>query len=184
MIENQELVASDGICAETNAAGCQGLETSDGPVSEQRSRLMARVRQRDTKPEIAVRRAAHTMGFRFRLQRRDLPGRPDLVFPRLRKALFVHGCFWHSHPGCKWATVPKTRTEYWDAKLAANRERDARVEHEVAELGWDVGIVWECETRDADLLESRLREFLDRTLDYADETNNKADAVTTEGEIR
>lgn len=136
------------------------------PVDERRSRLMARVRQRDTKPEMAVRKAAHALGFRFRLQRRDLPGRPDIVFPRLGKVLFVHGCFWHSHPGCRWATVPKTRTEYWDAKLAANRARDERVERELAARGWDVGVVWECETRSEDILARRLREFLGCELDY------------------
>ncbi len=121
---------------------------------------MARVRQRDTKPEMAVRKAAHALGFRFRLQRKDLPGRPDLVFPGLGKALFVHGCFWHSHLGCKYATVPKTRTEYWIAKLADNRARDERVERELVALGWDVGVVWECETRHQDTLATRLREFL------------------------
>ncbi|WP_352827103.1 DNA mismatch endonuclease Vsr [Mesorhizobium sp. M0494] len=129
-------------------------------VDERRSRLMTRVRQRDTKPEMVVRRAAHSMGSRFRLQRRDLPGRPDLVFPRHRKVIFVHGCFWHSHPGCKCATVPKTRTEYWLAKLAANRARDSRVESELLELGWEVGIVWECETRNEAFLAGFLAKFL------------------------
>ncbi len=143
---------------------------------------MSRVRQRDTKPEMAVRRAAHAMGFRFRLQRRDLPGRPDLVFPRLKRALFVHGCFWHSHAGCKWATVPKSRTEYWDAKLAANRARDRRVEHALADQGWHVGVIWECDTRNQDTLYLRLRTFLQTELGYAREPIGHADTVTTEGE--
>ena len=170
--------------AGADSAGSQGHETNAGVLREKRSRLMARVRQRDTKPEIAVRRAAHAMGFRFRLQRRDLPGTPDLVFPRLKKALFVHGCFWHSHPGCKWATVPKTRTDYWDAKLAANRERDSRVERAVAELGWEVGVVWECDTRNPSLLVLRLREFLGGELAYANEAKEPIDSVTSESEIR
>ncbi len=147
-------------------------------VAERRSRLMARVRQRDTKPEMAVRRAAHALGFRFRLQRGDLPGRPDLVFPKLDKVLFVHGCFWHSHRECKSATVPKTRTEYWDAKLAANRARDLRVAEALRQSGWDVGIVWECETRKRDELLERLRAFLSPQLDYAAKHPEYADSVT------
>lgn len=164
------------------ACGSHVAQGADPPPDERRRRLMARVRQRDTKPEMAVRRAAHAMGFRFRLQRRDLPGRPDLVFPRLRKALFVHGCFWHSHPGCKWATVPKTRTEYWDAKLAANRTRDQWVEHAIAEQGWDVGVIWECETRKQDALSLRLRAFLQGELGYARGSIGHGDSVTTESE--
>ena len=158
------------------------VPSPDSPPDEGRRRLMSRVRQRDTKPEMAVRRAAHAMGFRFRLQRRDLPGRPDLVFPRLKRALFVHGCFWHSHAGCKWATVPKSRTEYWDAKLAANRARDRRVEHALADQGWHVGVIWECDTRNQDTLYLRLRTFLQTELGYAREPIGHADTVTTEGE--
>jgi DNA mismatch endonuclease, patch repair protein len=153
-------------------------------VDELRSRLMARVRQRDTKPEIAVRRAAHALGFRFRLQRRDLPGRPDLVFPRFRKALFVHGCFWHSHSGCKWATVPKTRTEYWDAKLAANRNRDARVQNELVARGWEVGVVWECETRSREVLTECLQIFLHNELGYAERVKRHVDSETMESKTR
>lgn len=154
---------------------------SDHPgVDERRSRLMARVRQHDTKPEMAVRQAAHALGFRFRLHRRDLPGRPDLVFPKLRKALFVHGCFWHSHPGCKAATIPKTRTDYWDAKLADNRARDRRVEGALTAAGWQVGIFWECETRKRDALERRLVEFLDGKLDYVTERADHTESVPDE----
>jgi DNA mismatch endonuclease (patch repair protein) len=143
---------------------------------------MARVRQSGTKPEIAVRQTAHALGFRFRLQRRDLPGRPDIVFPRLRKVLFVHGCFWHSHAGCKWATVPKTRTEYWEAKFADNRARDLRVEQALVEQGWEVGVIWECETRRQDVLSLRLRAFLQGELGYAGEPIDQGDSVAMESE--
>jgi DNA mismatch endonuclease (patch repair protein) len=151
-------------------------------VDERRSRLMARVRQRDTKPEMSVRRAAHALGFRFRLQRRDLPGRPDLVFPRLRKALFVHGCFWHSHPSCKAATIPKTRTEYWNAKLADNRSRDRRVEAALKATGWEVGVVWECETRNRVALDRWLLEFLAGRLDYPGKPADHEDSASDRSE--
>jgi DNA mismatch endonuclease (patch repair protein) len=94
-----------------------------------------------------------------------MPGRPDIVFPSRRKALFVHGCFWHSHIGCKGATVPKTRTDYWNAKLAANRERDRRVEAALRAAGWDVGVIWECETRSTASIADHLRSFLNSKLD-------------------
>ena len=100
------------------------------------------------------------MGFRFRLHRRDLPGKPDLVFPRLGKIIFVHGCFWHRHEGCRLATRSKTRTEFWDAKFERNVERDRRVQAELRNLGWDVLVVWECETRDPVKLQKVLGEFL------------------------
>lgn len=97
---------------------------------------MRAIRGHDTAPELRVRRAAHTAGLRFRLQRRDLPGTPDLVFPRHRVALFVHGCYWHRHPGCRFATVPSSNTEFWTTKFAANVERDARKTRELEEAGW------------------------------------------------
>ena len=112
---------------------------------------MARIRAKDTQPELAVRRLAHGMGFRFRLHRRDLPGSPDLVFPRLRKTVFVHGCFWHLHsdPTCRNAVIPKTRTEWWIAKLERNRRRDEAAEVALRALGWDVLVLWECDIRAA-----------------------------------
>jgi DNA mismatch endonuclease, patch repair protein len=97
------------------------------PVTEARSRNMARIRARDTQPELRVRRALHAAGFRFRLHRRGLPGTPDIVLPRFRTVIFVHGCFWHRHPGCRMASVPKTRSGFWDAKFTANVEREIRV---------------------------------------------------------
>ncbi|MCJ2069321.1 very short patch repair endonuclease [Methylobacterium sp. J-030] len=125
-----------------------------------RSRLMGNVRGKDTTPEMRVRKLAHALGYRFRLHRRDLRGSPDLVFPSRRKAIFVHGCFWHRHPGCRKASTPKTRIEFWQAKFARNVERDARNERELRAAGWDVLTIWECETRDPEILSSTLRTFL------------------------
>ena len=127
---------------------------------EQRRRCMAAIRGKDTKPERVVRSLVHRMGYRFRLHRRDLPGKPDLVFPGRRKVVFVHGCFWHRHPGCRFATVPATRREFWMDKLGGNRRRDLRVQRELRRLGWGVMVVWECQTRDLGRLEGRLRRFL------------------------
>jgi DNA mismatch endonuclease (patch repair protein) len=121
---------------------------------------MALVRSKDTKPELVVRRLTHRLGYRFRLHRRDLPGHPDLVFPSRRKVIFVHGCFWHRHPGCKATRVPKTRVEFWQRKFEDNVRRDAAAQEALAEAGWKVLVVWECEVRDVAELEDRLREFL------------------------
>jgi DNA mismatch endonuclease (patch repair protein) len=105
---------------------------------------MRKVRSIDTGPEVRVRRALHSAGFRFRLHRRDLPGRPDLVFPRYRIAVFVHGCFWHWH-GCKRSRMPATNREYWESKIARNVERDHQTRIQLDALEWDVQIIWECE---------------------------------------
>ena len=107
-----------------------------------RSEIMSRIRSRDTKPEMIVRRIAHGLGFRFRLHRRDLPGSPDLVFPRYRSVIMVHGCFWHRHPGCKNASTPGTRVNYWETKLQGNVVRDRRNETALQDLGWRVLVVW------------------------------------------
>ena len=109
--------------------------------------MMAGIRGRDTAPERAVRRIAHRMGLRFRLHRKDLPGRPDLVFPKHRLAVFVHGCFWHRHRGCRYAYTPKSRVAFWTAKFSANVARDQRQETALRALGWQVLVIWECETR-------------------------------------
>jgi DNA mismatch endonuclease (patch repair protein) len=132
----------------------------DHVEATRRSAIMARVRSRDTGPELIVRRALHALGFRFRLHRRDLPGRPDIVLPRFKMAIFVHGCFWHCHPGCAKAGEPKSRTGYWREKLAGNVERDARVQRELCESGWRVKTVWQCETKDGVQLLARLKELL------------------------
>lgn len=124
---------------------------------------MSRVRSKDTSPEMRVRRAAHALGLRFRLHRRDLPGKPDLVFPRHRAALFVHGCFWHRHPGCAKASMPKSRPDFWQAKFERNIERDRRVETELEALGWRVFVIWECETKS----DERIRDLLTRIANRA-----------------
>jgi len=129
---------------------------------EQRSERMSRVRGRDTKPEMLVRRLAHSMGYRYRLHRRDLPGLPDLVFPSRRKVILVHGCFWHRHldPDCKLARLPKSKLDFWGPKLETNRERDERNIVLLGELGWDVLIIWECQTKNREKLQARIGEFL------------------------
>ncbi len=129
-------------------------------VSAERSAVMRAVRSRDTAPEMLVRRIAHALGYRFRLQRRDLPGRPDLVFPARRKAVFVHGCFWHGHECARGARAPKTNADYWSAKIVRNRARDARALGELAALGWDALVLWECGLKNHDDLAERLVAFL------------------------
>lgn len=121
---------------------------------------MRSIKKSDTRPELAVRRLAHALGYRFRLHRRDLPGSPDLVFPGRRKVIFVHGCFWHQHGGCSLARQPKSRPDYWPKKLARNVERDAQVTKRLGDEGWEVMVVWECETHDRDALRDRLTFFL------------------------
>lgn len=121
---------------------------------------MSRVRGKDTKPERIVRRVAHGLGFRFRLHRKDLPGSPDLVFPRHQAVIFVHGCFWHRHPGCRQASVPRTRARFWNDKFKQNVARDKRNEMALADLGWRVLVVWECEIRDHKLLADRIYSFI------------------------
>lgn len=119
----------------------------DRLTSERRSWLMSQVRSKNTSPEMRVRRLAHASGLRYRLHRRDLPGKPDLVFPRHRVALFVHGCFWHRHPGCAKASMPKSRSDFWREKFERNVERDRQAEQELEALGWRVLVIWECGTK-------------------------------------
>lgn len=130
--------------------------------ARRRSEIMASIKGHDTAPERVVRRIAHRMGLRFRLHRRDLPGRPDLVFPGHRLAVFVHGCFWHRHQGCRYAYTPKSRVPFWTRKFAANVARDERNERELHDLGWRVLAIWECETRDAAAVEGRLDDAIRR----------------------
>ncbi|MDW4499157.1 DNA mismatch endonuclease Vsr [Sulfitobacter sp. D35] len=134
----------------------------DTLTPEQRSERMRRVRNRDTKPELLVRHLVHGMGYRYRLHRRDLPGSPDLVFISRRKVIFVHGCFWHRHadPDCKLARLPKSKLDFWESKLETNRERDERNVARLKELGWDVLIIWECQTINRDKLKALIEEFL------------------------
>lgn len=112
-----------------------------------RSKMMSSIRGRDTLPEMRVRRYLYAVGLRFRLHVRDLPGRPDVVFPGRRVAIFVHGCFWHGHSGCVYATTPTTRAQFWEDKFAANKARDVAAVSKLTALGWQVFTVWECETR-------------------------------------
>ena len=116
-----------------------------------RSRMMSGIGGRNTKPELVVRKALFAAGFRFRLHRKDLPGRPDIVLPGRRIAVFVHGCFWHAHRGCRYAKTPASRREIWEAKLAANVERDRRAIDALLSAGWRVLVVWECATRSAEM---------------------------------
>ena len=129
---------------------------------EQRSRIMRAVKGADTTPELAVRRLAHGMGFRFRLHRKDLPGKPDLTFPRLRKVIFVNGCFWHGHDCARGARIPVQNRDYWTRKVARNVERDRNAQSALQRLGWKSLVVWECEIRDQDRLRRALRRFLGR----------------------
>lgn len=132
---------------------------------ERRSKNMRRIRSKDMKPEMVVRRLVHGMGYRYRLHRKDLPGKPDLVFPGRKKVIFVHGCFWHQHgdPDCKIARRPKSNLDYWNPKLDRNVERDARNQAKLREMGWDPLIVWECQARgreDPGSMEARVANFL------------------------
>lgn len=125
-----------------------------------RSDVMSRIRGRDTGPERAVRSMLHRLGYRFRLHRVDLPGKPDIVLPRFGTAILVHGCFWHRHKGCRYAYTPKSRTNFWLRKFAANISRDREVKKALAKLGWKIAIVWECELESPERLSSRLKAVL------------------------
>jgi DNA mismatch endonuclease, patch repair protein len=126
-----------------------------------RSDNMRQIRSKDTAPELILRRLAHAMGYRFRLHRKDLPGKPDLVFSARKKVVFLHGCFWHQHKGCREGRLPGTRREYWQPKLARNQERDAVSEAALRSLGWGVLTLWECEVeRDTVGVSKRLKGFL------------------------
>lgn len=122
---------------------------------------MGRIGSKNTAPELVVRRLLHSLGYRFRLHRKDLPGTPDIVLPGRRKAIFVHGCFWHAH-GCRIGRPPKSRPEFWEPKLARNRARDEGNSRDLEEAGWDVLTVWQCETKDKAALSELLEKFLGR----------------------
>lgn len=128
---------------------------------KKRSEIMGRVRATDTKPENRVRQIAHSLGYRFRLYRDDLPGKPDLVFPRHGKVIFVHGCFWHGHKGCRKAKRPATNSVFWDQKLSRNMERDRQNIIALKEAGWESLIIWECETRDRERVEQMIHRFFE-----------------------
>lgn len=135
---------------------------TDTLTPTERSERMSRVKGRDTKSEMIVRRLAHGLGYRYRLHDRKLPGRPDLAFPKRQKAIFVHGCFWHRHdlPSCKLARLPKSRLEFWLPKLEANRLRDLANQRTLESMGWGCLVVWECELGDRESLARTLKGFL------------------------
>ena len=126
---------------------------------------MAKIKSCDTKPELIVRSLLHKLGFRFRLNRQDLPGKPDLVLPKYKTVLFVHGCFWHCHEGCRKSHLPASNIEYWKGKLSRNKERDVRNQSILRELGWNVVIVWECEIKNHDKLEDILKQRIQTASD-------------------
>ncbi len=132
----------------------------DRITKEHRSWNMSRIKDKNTRPEIVVRKMLHRMGFRFRLHRKDLPGHPDIVLLRHKTVIFVHGCYWHRHLGCQFVYIPKTRVEFWTKKFAQNVERDCRNHDDLRRLGWNVGVVWECETSNQDLLAHRIKDIM------------------------
>ena len=130
-------------------------------VDPERSRIMRAVKSRDTAPEMTVRRLVYSMGYRYRLHRKDLPGKPDLAFKSRRKVIFIHGCFWHGHDCKRGARVPKNNREYWETKIARNRERDRQHDEDLKREGWRVFVVWECQISEPEAVAERIKSFLD-----------------------
>jgi DNA mismatch endonuclease, patch repair protein len=133
---------------------------SDTLSPEERSERMSRVRNKNSIPEMKLRRLVHGLGYRYRLHVGKLPGKPDLVFPGRRSAIFMHGCFWHRHPGCKLARLPKSKLDFWVEKLEANRQRDIAHQKQLRELGWRVLVIWECEMGDIEHVSLMVKTFL------------------------
>jgi len=125
-------------------------------VSEQRSRNMSAIKSKNTKPEIKVRKVLHSMGYRFRLHSKDLPGSPDIVLPKYKTVIFVHGCFWHRHENCKYASTPKTRPEFWNKKFKENIKRDSEIQDKIKNLDWRSVVIWECETKNIENLRDKI----------------------------
>ena len=145
---------------------------------EQRKRNMSAIKGRDTKPEILLRKLLHSHGYRFRIQRKDLPGKPDIVLPKYKTAIFVNGCFWHRHEGCRFASTPSSNSVFWQKKFAANVERDARNYAALKELGWTVLIIWECEVKE--ILQSKSIPGLPALLSQVYPTSKDTDLVAAE----
>lgn len=141
----------------------------DRLTPERRSWLMSRIASKNTSPEMRVRRAAHSLGLRFRLHRKDLPGKPDLTFPKHKTVIFVHGCFWHRHPKCPKASTPKSNEEFWQNKFAANVARDVSVRRRLHDAGWKVITVWECETKDSKVLLEKLCNVSESGITYLED---------------
>ncbi len=134
----------------------------DRVTADRRSEIMRRIRSKDTSIEMTIRRLVHGMGYRYRLHAKDLPGSPDLVFRGRRKIILVHGCFWHRHRKCPLSTTPKTRIDFWKEKFEKNISRDRRNLRELKKLGWSVLVVWQCEIKDKDKLEKKIRLFIEK----------------------
>ena len=133
-------------------------------VSEQRSRNMSAIKSKNTKPEIAVRKVLHSMGYRFRLHGKDLPGSPDIVLPKYKTVIFVHGCFWHRHENCKYASTPKTRQEFWNKKFKKNIERDLEIQENIKNIEWRSVVIWECETKNIDNLKEKIIDVFNESI--------------------
>jgi DNA mismatch endonuclease (patch repair protein) len=134
---------------------------ADTVSKEQRSLNMSLIRSSGTKPEVFVRSVLHRLGFRFRKNVKTLPGKPDIVLPKFNTVIFVHGCFWHQHEGCRRSTIPKSNVDYWKPKLLRNTERDVQHKKDLEKLGWNVAVTWECEAKKADELIKTLISFFD-----------------------
>lgn len=132
----------------------------DHLTKEQRSLNMSKVKSKHTKPEMKVRKLLHSMGYRFRLHRKDLHGKPDIVLPKYKTVIFVHGCFWHRHSGCKRASTPKTNIEFWERKFLKNIENDKNAYQALSDLGWKVIVIWECEVSDMAALKEKILDIL------------------------
>jgi len=117
---------------------------------------MAAIKSKNTKPEIVVRKMLYALGYRFRLHRKDLPGSPDIVLPKYKTVIFVHGCFWHRHENCKYASTPKTRKEFWNKKFTTNIERDIQIQEKIKNIDWRSVVIWECETKNIENLKERI----------------------------
>ncbi|QDF95364.1 very short patch repair endonuclease [Azoarcus sp. DD4] len=133
----------------------------DTRTKEERSEIMSMVHSKDTKPELLIRRLIYGMGFRYRLHCKELPGKPDIVMIGRKKIIDVRGCFWHGHEGCKYGRLPKSREDFWKAKIDRNRERDSKNQRMLNEAGWQVFVVWQCELKDIETLKTRLHEFIE-----------------------
>lgn len=133
---------------------------SDIFSKEKRSKIMSQISYKDTKPELAVRKMLHMMGFRYRLHVSKLPGCPDIVLPKYKKIILVNGCFWHGHSGCKRSIRPQTNVEFWNKKIEGNISRDKKTIEELEKLGWDILVIWQCQTKRADCLQKMILDFI------------------------
>lgn len=139
---------------------------TDNLTPEKRSWNMSMVKSKDTKPEMRVRKKMHALGYRFRLHDKKLPGHPDIILKKYKTVIFVHGCFWHRHPGCPNTRAPKSRIDYWEEKFAKNIERDRKIWSELISMGWNVGVIWECETKDENQLACRIMTIMNQAPVY------------------